>query len=747
MIRFKPLVICMAIAGLCAPAVHAASPVTLTYVVNNQWGSGYCATVRVSNPNSEAVQWSGTLTVPGTVGNLWNGVWKQSGSTLALSGVEWNRTLAAKATNESIGFCATSAAAPAPTPAPAPAPTPAPAPAPAPTPAPAPAPTPAPAPAPSTGPVAGSRQVEFLDRGVVAVATGNGVFVSWRMLGTEADSVTYNLYRNGSKLNASPIASSTNYVDAGGSASAKYSVAAVVNGVEQAQGSATATWPQQYLTVKLLRPAGGTTPDGVAYDYSPNDVSVGDVDGDGDYELIVKWDPSNSKDNSQSGYTGNVFVDAYKLDGTRLWRIDLGRNIRAGAHYTQFIVYDLDGDGRAEIAMKTGDGTIDGTGAVIGSATADHRNSTGYILSGPEYLTVFNGLTGKAMATTAWVPARGTVSSWGDSYGNRVDRFLAGVAYLDGQRPSLVMSRGYYTRAVIAAWDWRDGKLASRWTFDSSTSGNAAYRGQGAHSLVIADVNGDGKDDIVFGAAAIDSSGKGLYSTGLGHGDALHVSDFDPARPGKEVMMVHEDPGSYGAHGVEMHDAATGRILWSLPGGGADVGRGVVMDVDPRYPGAESWATVGGLTSAKGESISDRRPSRVNFGVYWDGDLLRELLDGTTIDKWNPATEKIDRLLTASNYNAASNNTTKATPNLSADLFGDWREEVIWRNANNSELMIFTTTIPTTERLRTLMHDTQYRSAIANQNSAYNQPPDTSFFLGAGMGKPAQPKVYAPQVK
>jgi rhamnogalacturonan endolyase len=577
---------------------------------------------------------------------------------------------------------------------------------------------------------------------VVAVATSNGVFVSWRMLGTEADNVAYNVYRNGSKLTASPLANSTHYIDTAGNATATYRVAAVIGGVEQPLSSANAVWAQQHLAVKLQRPAGGTTPDGVAYDYSPNDVSVGDVDGDGSYELFVKWDPSNSKDNSESGYTGNVFVDAYKLDGTRLWRIDLGKNIRAGAHYTQFIVYDLDGDGKAELAVKTADGTIDGAGTVIGNATADNRNSTGYILSGPEYLTVFNGLTGKAMVTTAYVPARGTVSAWGDSYGNRVDRFLAGVAYLDGQRPSLVMSRGYYTRAVIAAWDWRDGQLTPRWTFDSNTSGNSAYRGQGAHSLVISDVNGDGKDDIVFGAATIDSSGKGLYATGLGHGDALHVSDFDPSRPGKEVMMVHEEPGSYGAHGVEMHDAATGKILWSLPGGGADVGRGVVMDVDAHYPGAESWATVGGLTSAKGEPISVNRPSRVNFGVYWDGDLLRELLDGTTIDKWNPATERLERLLTAYDFGAASNNTTKATPNLSADLFGDWREEVIWRNSNNTELLIFTTTIPTTERLRTLMHDTQYRSAIANQNSAYNQPPNTSFFLGAGMTKPAQPKVY-----
>ncbi len=587
-----------------------------------------------------------------------------------------------------------------------------------------------------------ARQMEYLDRGVVAIRSGNGVFVGWRMLGDDPAAIGFNVYRNGTRLNNSPITNSTNYFDASGTTGASYTVRAVVNGSETGDSAAGSVWANPYLAVNLQRPTGGTTPDGVAYDYIANDLSVGDLDGDGQYEIVVKWDPSNAKDNSQSGYTGNVFIDAYELSGTRLWRIDLGRNIRAGAHYTQFIVYDLDGDGKAEVAMKTADGTRDGAGVVIGNASADYRNSSGYILSGPEFLTIFNGQTGRAMATTNYVPARGTVSSWGDGYGNRVDRFLAGVAYLDGTRPSLIMSRGYYTRAVVVAWDWRNGQLAQRWTFDSNSSGNSAYAGQGAHSLTIGDVDGDGRDEIVFGAATIDDNGRGLYSTGLGHGDALHLGDFLPSRPGLEVFMVHECPSCYGQHGVEMHDARTGQIIWSNNGGGNDVGRGVTMDVDPRYAGSESWASAGGLHAANGTVISSTKPGSINFAVYWDGDLLRELLNGTTIDKWNYSNNTNSRLLTAYQSGAAQNNGTKATPGLSGDILGDWREEVIWRNESNTQLLIFSTTAVTTHKLRTLMHDSQYRVAIAWQNVAYNQPPHTSYFLGDGMSAQPVPDIY-----
>ncbi|OZQ67366.1 rhamnogalacturonan lyase, partial [Paenibacillus taichungensis] len=559
---------------------------------------------------------------------------------------------------------------------------------------------------------AGARQMEFLDRGVVAVKTGTGVFVSWRLLGTEGSNVSFNVYRDGTKVNASPITNSTNLQDASGTSSSKYTVRAVVGGTEQTASAAASVWGNNYLSVPLSVPAGGTTPDGVAYTYSANDASAGDLDGDGEYELIVKWDPSNSKDNSQSGYTGEVFIDAYKLNGTRLWRISLGKNIRAGAHYAQFMVYDLDGDGKAEVAMKTADGSKDGTGVVIGDASKDYRNSSGYVLSGPEFLTIFNGQTGKALSTVNYEPARGNVSDWGDNYGNRVDRFLAAIAYLDGERPSLVMARGYYTRTVLVAYNWRDGQLTKQWTFDSNTSGNSGYAGQGNHNLSVADVDGNGKDEIVYGAMAVDDNGKGLYTTGLHHGDAMHLSDLDPDRAGLEVFQVHETPSNAG---VEFRDARTGQLIWGIPTT-KDIGRGMAADIDPRYKGAEVWAD-GGLYTAKGQKIGTTLPSSTNFGIWWDGDLLRELLDSNRIDKWDYANSKTVNLLTASGV--SSNNGTKSTPNLQADLFGDWREEVVWRTNESSALRIYTTTAVMDKRIYTLMHDPVYRLGVAWQNVAY----------------------------
>jgi rhamnogalacturonan endolyase len=645
-----------------------------------------------------------------------------------------------------------------------------------------------------------ARQMENLDRGVVVIRqTDDTVFVGWRLLGTDPEGLAFNVYRSTdsgapTKLNLEPLAGPTHYLDAEADLTKAnaWSVRAVRNGREDpptiatdSSGSAAKLAPgmparkflsrtnrnssyliesRPFLSIPLQPPANGVTHDGKGYSYTANDAAPADLDGDGEYELILKWDPTNSQDNAFAFFTGNVFLDAYKLDGTRLWRIDLGPNIRAGAHYTQFLVYDLDGDGRAELVCKTADGTTDAAGNVIGDADAfwpdtvgvefpvrggtgsilnakgdPVQTTLGRILSGPEYLTVFEGATGRELATADYVPARGKSEDWGDPYVNRVDRFNACIAYLDGARPSIVMCRGYYSRSTLAAWDWRDGKLTQRWLFDSDdgTPGNDQYRGQGNHGLSVADVDDDGKDDIIYGACVIGSNGKGLYSMGLGHGDAMHVSDLDPTRPGLEIFDIHENARH--DHGVEMHDARTGELLWSLKA--ADPGRGISADIDPRHLGYESWGRWGrgeelnGIRNVKGKQISNKVPSSANFRIWWDGDVLHELLTRNFITKWDWESETEVMLLNVPE--CAWNNTTKANPCLTADLLGDWREEVVWRTPDNRELRIYTTTIPTERRFYTFMHDPVYRLAVAWQNSSYNQPPHVSFYMGEGMqGQP-----------
>jgi rhamnogalacturonan endolyase len=564
----------------------------------------------------------------------------------------------------------------------------------------------------AVAPTAAAVQRENLDRGLISVRSGTGNLVSWRLLGTEAATTGFHVYRGATRLTTAPVTNSTNFLDAGAAATASYTVRAVVDGKEQAASPASLAFATGYRDVPISKPAAN---------YTANDASVGDLDGDGRYEIVLKWDPADSKDNSQSGVTGNVFVDAYRLDGTRLWRVDLGRNIRAGAHYTQFQVFDYDGDGRAEVAMKTADGTRDGAGKVIGAASADHRNSAGYVLTGPEFLTMFDGRTGAALSTVNYDPPRGSVAAWGDKYGNRVDRFLAATAYLDGSRPSLIMARGYYTRTVIAAWDFRNGTLTKRWTFDSDK--HSGYAGQGNHSLAVADVDADGRQEIVYGSMAVDDTGAPLWTTGNGHGDAMHVGDLDPARAGLEVFKVDEDaskPSSW------LAEARTGKVIWKTAANG-DNGRGVSADIYAGSPGAESWsATVDGLLNPKGTAVG-RKPSSTNFVAWWDADPQRELVDRTRIDKYGTAGET--RLLTASGVH--SNNGTKATPSLSGDILGDWREEIIWPTADDTALRIYSTPVPATLRVPTLMADLQYRTAIAWQNSGYNQPPHPSFALGS----------------
>ncbi len=586
----------------------------------------------------------------------------------------------------------------------------------------------------------GVLQVERLDRGVVAVVVTGGVYVGWRMFGYEYDSanpmrISYNVYRNGTLVQN--VTNSTNLLDASGNAQAMYTVRPVIDGVEGAASAPVTAWAQNYLRIPIMQPGSS---------YSANDASTGDADGDGDYEIYLKWDPSDAKDNSQSGVTSNVYIDAYKLDGTRLFRLDLGQNIRAGAHYTQFVVQDFDGDGKAELACKTAPGTRDGTGAYLklGPAANDtdtmaYRNSDGYVLSGPEYLTVFNGQTGAELATVNFDQARGTVSSWGDDYGNRVDRFLSTAAYLDNTGlPSFVMARGYYTRTTLTAWNWRGGMLTQLWKFDSMTTPrdamNRPYTGQGSHSMTVANVDSDPQQEIVYGAMMIDHDGKGLCSTGNNHGDALHAGDHIPSRPGIEVFMCNED-GDHPAHYV--YDGRTCAVISQSPVNGADTGRCVADDISPSNPGSEMWSSsVTGLFSATTNANVGTKPSQQNFLIYWDADDSREIEDGTTISKFGGGT-----LQNCSQ--CASNNGTKSTPTLTADLLGDWREEIIWRESNNTGLRLYTTTAVTARRIYTLMHDPQYRMQVSAQQTAYNQPPHPGFHIGDGMVAPPNPDIHA----
>jgi rhamnogalacturonan endolyase len=591
-------------------------------------------------------------------------------------------------------------------------------------------------------------QREKLNRGVVAIRENpSEVIVSWRYLSSDPIQTGFNVYKDGEKLTDTPVTVSTLFRDKNNSQKAAvYEVRPVIKGKETHHIDGTYTLPENapsgYLEIPLQKPANGVTPAGETYTYSPNDASIGDVDGDGEYEIILKWDPSNSRDNSHEGYTGEVYIDCYRMNGEQLWRINLGKNIRAGAHYTQFMVYDLDGDGKAEVVMRTADGTIDGKGKVIGDANADYREEgtfdpsrnqimkQGRILKGKEYLTVFSGDTGEALHTIDYIPARGNVTDWGDAKGNRSDRFLACVAYLDGIHPSVVMCRGYYTRTVLAAFDWNGKELKNRWVFDSNNPGCENYAGQGNHNLRVGDVDGDGRDEIIYGSCAIDHNGKGLYSTRMGHGDAIHLTHFDPSRKGLQVWDCHENKRD----GSTYRDAATGEVLLQIKSN-TDVGRCMAADIDPTHPGVEMWSGDSqGIRNVKGEVIAPKmRNTPTNMAVWWDGDLLREMLDRNMIIKYDWENKKFIPLVKFTG--TLFNNGTKSNPCLQGDMIGDWREEILVRSEDNASLRLYVSTIPTEYRFHTFLEEPIYRISIATQNVGYNQPTQPGFYFGPDLIK------------
>ena len=620
-------------------------------------------------------------------------------------------------------------------------------------------------------------QLEKLDRGLVAVKNGNSTMVSWRLLRTDAENTTFDLLRGEATIAQNLTVS--NYTDAGGTDASEYRVVTRQDGVATDTTEAVRRWSDIYRHVTLDRPASQP-----GYHYFPNDCSVADLDGDGQYELVIKWDPSNNQDNSKSGKTGRVYLDAYKLDGTKLWRIDLGQNIRAGAHYTQFLVYDINGDGHAELICKTAPGSVEGQGPFVNQAADDsvirghlnqlnYANTDGRVLSGAEYLTVFEGTTGRAVHTIWYNPNRGFTTGevktldnsinniWGDNYGNRCDRFLACVAHLDGeeQAASAVMCRGYYTRAYLWAVDFDGQKLKPRWlhasvsptqvevtdadgnmtthTYSTNTSGIksgtndvhfycTAY-GQGCHSVSVGDVDGDGYDEIIYGSAAIDHDGQLLHTTGLGHGDALHLSDLMPDRPGLEVMMVHEEA----PFGWSVRDACTGQLIIHHTGA-EDTGRGLAADILADHRGFEYWHSDDFNTNQNIYSSNDEVAGHYtkdhpfyNFRVYWDGTAQDNLFDKGAVNdgKWS-------RLLTCGNYQNAATHGSKATPQLIADILGDWREEILlFDKSDSTSLVLFSSTKETKLPVPTLMSDHIYRMSVAWQNVGYNQPPHLGYYL------------------
>ena len=686
-----------------------------------------------------------------------------------------------------------------------------------------------------------SEWTEQLDRGLVAVPTQNGVYLSWRLQADEDNrfgdgdsNVSFDIYRDGEKI--ATETNTTNYLDANGTKNSKYSVISSneteenltnkinydknkitvnaakrglnVYAVKYSEGkldkiekfdiTKTGTsefttdfdidkaflWdgltPAEnttnneaimmsdgYLTIPLDKPADETIYDNSGsevgtYSFAPADCSVGDLDGDGEYEIVVKW-TSNERDVGNAGYSGTVRFGAYKLDGTKLWEndINLGRNVFSSAHTAQFLVYDFDGDGKAEITCQTSLGSKDANNEYVSKSadptdnskiynltdeeneTADYRGANnGRVITGEEFLTVFDGETGKAIDTINYPTERYNLRCWGkDDGGNRSNRFLATVSYLDGKKPYAVYWRGYYDyssgRTGVAGVSFDGDRLSVDYQFDTLKGQKGYhseledYSGQGNHSMVSADVDNDGKDEIISGALCMEVNDKNelvpKWCSWREHGDAHHIGNYDPTHDGLEYFSVHEHDGeSHGKtldYGMTVYDATTGDELFHT-GNSKDTGRGMMANVGAggyyQITGAGTYIANGGTDFEQANfSIGN------NFRIFWDGDLYDELLNSTEISSWNGS--KMASIFKADG--CVSINSSKANPSLQADLFGDWREEVVYPTTDGNALRVYTTTEKTNYKMKSLMYDKLYREGVATEQTCYNQPPHISYYL------------------
>lgn len=598
--------------------------------------------------------------------------------------------------------------------------------------------------------VSAQRPMEKLDRGLVAQKVSNGVYINWRISPDEWYDTYYKIYRDGNLIYTTTTSEASNYIDISGNTNSVYTISSVKNGIESGQSKSTPVLTNGYLEIPL-RQLGKSG-------YTPNDATAADLDGDGQYEIILKRLNLDYTVGNDSNFT---YFEAYKLDGTLLWSIDVGPNILSSSGVEiDIAAFDFDGDGKAEVFMRTSEGTIFGDGTKIGDTDGDgitnYRYSVvqspnmQYMNEGPEFLSLIDGETGKELDRVNFIP-RGNSSDWGDTYGHRANKFFFGAPYLDGLKPSLFIGRGIYTMTKMQTYDVVNKKLVKKWYWECTSpsakqqgkydSEPKTYFGQGYHNYTIADVDGDGCDEINWGSMTIDNDGKPLYSTELGHGDAQHYGDLDPYRKGQEAFACNEDNP-----GTNFRDAKTGKILYRHITA-SDCGRCCTANITDKYKGAEAWGGAIGIATTDLKAVTPFGVAE-NFRIYWDGDLLEELTDHANFSTstgvgYGQITKFIDygniqSLLTTNSYSC---NYTKGTPNLQADIFGDWREEVIWWRPDGLALRIYTTPIPTTHRIYSLMYDHQYRQAICWQMCGYNQPPHASFYLGNDFPTPIPPKA------